>query len=113
VVAVSSVTGSGLDELRMRLLEMARETPLKDSSRHFRLPIDRVFSMRGFGTGGHGTLISGSIEKEREWKRIRAGDVCGCAAIQVTWTSGWKRALAGQRTALNVTGAEPDELARA
>jgi selenocysteine-specific elongation factor len=111
VVAVSSVTGSGLDELRMRLLEMARETPLKDASRHFRLPIDRVFSMRGFGTVVTGTLISGSIEKEREVEAHPGGRRLRVRGIQVHGRA-VERALAGQRTALNVTGAEPDELAR-
>ena len=111
VVAVSSVTGSGLDELRMRLLEMARETPLKDASRHFRLPIDRVFSMRGFGTVVTGTLISGLIEKEREVEAHPGGRRLRVRGIQVHGRA-VERALAGQRTALNVTGAEPDELAR-
>jgi selenocysteine-specific elongation factor len=111
VVAVSAVTGEGLDELRARLLDMARETPVKDASRHFRLPIDRVFSMRGFGTVVTGTLISGSVEKEREVEAHPGGRRLRVRGIQVHGRA-VERALAGQRTALNVAGAEPDELAR-
>jgi selenocysteine-specific elongation factor len=111
VLAVSSTTGEGLDELRARLLEMARATPVKDASRHFRLPIDRVFSMRGFGTVVTGTLISGSVEKEREVEAHPGGRRLRVRGIQVHGRA-VERALAGQRTALNVAGADPDELAR-
>jgi selenocysteine-specific elongation factor len=111
VVAVSSATGEGLDELRARLLEMARTTPVKDASRHFRLPIDRVFSMRGFGTVVTGTLISGSVEKERELEAHPGGRRLRVRGIQVHGRA-VERALAGQRTALNVAGAEPYELGR-
>ena len=54
IVAVSSKTGEGLDELRKALAELAADIPVKDSGAVFRLPIDRVFSMKGFGTVSHG-----------------------------------------------------------
>jgi selenocysteine-specific elongation factor len=111
VVAVSAVTREGLDELRARLLELAGETPPKDSSRHFRLPIDRAFSMRGFGTVVTGTLVSGSVEKEQEVEVHPGGRRLRVRGIQVHGQA-VERASAGQRTALNVTGAEPSELAR-
>lgn len=111
VVPVSAVTGEGLEELRARLLELALAAPAKDSSRHFRLPIDRVFSMRGFGTVVTGTLISGSIGKEQEVEVHPGGRRLRVRGIQVHGQPA-DRASAGQRTALNVTGAEPSELAR-
>jgi len=110
-IAVSSTTGEGLDELRARLAGLAAAIPAKDSSRHFRLPIDRAFSMRGFGTVVTGTLVSGSVAREQEVElhpggrrlRVRGIEVHGRAA---------DRALAGQRTALNLAGIEPQDLAR-
>lgn len=111
VVAVSSTTGAGLDELRARLLELANQVPAKDASRHFRLPIDRSFSMRGFGTVVTGTLVSGTVAKEQEIEVHPDGRRLRVRGIQVHGQAA-ERALAGQRTALNVAGAEPSQLAR-
>src|SRR6202163_4163212 len=61
IVAVSSTTGAGLDELRAQLAQAASRVALKNESGYFRLPIDRAFSAKGFGTVVTGTLISGSI----------------------------------------------------
>ena len=60
IVPVSSTTGEGLDQLRTELARAAEAVLEKNASRHFRLPIDRVFSMKGFGTVITGTLISGA-----------------------------------------------------
>jgi len=111
IVAVSSVTGEGLEELRRKLAEIAAGVPAKDSSRHFRLPIDRAFSMRGFGAVVTGTLISGSVAREQELEAHPGGRRLRVRGIQVHGEA-VERALAGQRTALNVTGAEPSELGR-
>src|SRR3979490_401494 len=62
IVPVSSVTGAGLDNLRRELARAAAEVPEKNAAGHFRLPVDRVFSIKGFGTVATGTLISGSLE---------------------------------------------------
>src|SRR6202166_3904430 len=59
IVAVSSTSGAGLDQLRTELKNAALSVPQKDASRYFRLPVDRAFSMRGFGTVVTGTLVSG------------------------------------------------------
>ncbi len=111
IVAVSAKTGAGLDQLRAELARVAAEVPAKDSTAAFRLPIDRVFSMKGFGTVVTGTLISGTIRKDQEVQvhpvgrklRVRGVQVHGAAAEQ---------AIAGQRTALNLAGVETSELAR-
>jgi len=110
-VAVSSTTGEGLDELRARLAELAAKIPAKDSSRHFRLPIDRAFSMRGFGTVVTGTLVSGSVAREQEVELHPGGRRLRVRGIQVHGQAA-DRALAGQRTALNLAGIEPQDLAR-
>jgi selenocysteine-specific elongation factor len=111
VVPVSSTTGEGLDELRRELEKAARAVPPKDSSRYLRLPIDRVFSMRGFGTVVTGTLISGSVRREQEVEAQPLGRRLKVRGIQVHGAAE-ECALAGQRTALNLSGAEPADLAR-
>jgi len=111
IVAVSARTGQGLDQLRSELVRVAAEVPAKDSTAAFRLPIDRVFTMKGFGTVVTGTLISGTVQREQELHvhptgkrvRVRGVQVHGLAAEQ---------AVAGERTALNLAGVEVAELAR-
>ena len=111
IVPVSSTTGQGLESLAAGTGAAAGRVSQKDSSRHFRLPIDRVFSMKGFGAVITGTLISGSVEKEQEVEihpggktaRVRGVQVYGCPA---------ERALAGQRTALNLADVDTADLAR-
>src|SRR5499427_9988332 len=66
IVAVSSLTGAGLPELKDVLAKVAADVPAKDSSAIARLPIDRVFTMKGFGTVVTGTLVAGTIRKEDE-----------------------------------------------
>ena len=65
IVAVSSVTGAGIDDLKRELVKVAGEVPAKDSNAIARLPIDRVFTMKGFGTVVTGTLVSGTIQQRR------------------------------------------------
>jgi selenocysteine-specific elongation factor len=111
MVAVSSLTGAGLDQLREQLARQAAETPEKSATGHFRLPIDRVFSMRGFGTVVTGTLISGSVTREREVEVFPSGRRLRVRGVQVHGAAA-DRATAGQRTALNLADIEPAELAR-
>jgi selenocysteine-specific elongation factor len=66
VVAVSSVTGVGLDDLRRALQRAASSVAQKSAAGHFRLPLDRAFTVKGFGTVVTGTLISGAVRKEQE-----------------------------------------------
>jgi len=66
IVPVSSKTGAGLDALKQELKRMAASVPGKDAGDHFRLPVDRAFVMKGFGTVVTGTLIGGSVAKDEE-----------------------------------------------
>ena len=111
IVAVSSTTGEGLPELRARLAEVAAEIPAKDATNYFRLPIDRAFSVHGFGTVVTGTLISGSVTSEQEVELHPGGRRLRVRGVQVHGSAA-ERALAGQRTALNLAAIEPDDLAR-
>ncbi|HKS65937.1 MAG TPA: selenocysteine-specific translation elongation factor [Candidatus Acidoferrales bacterium] len=111
IVSVSAKTGAGLDELKTALLGVAREAVIKGVSGHFRLPIDRSFAMKGFGTVVTGTLVSGSLAVGAEAEiypslrsvRVR-GLHSGGQAID--------RAVAGQRTAVNLAGVEHSEIER-
>jgi selenocysteine-specific elongation factor len=103
IVAVSAKTGAGLDELRKALHSVAAEVVGKDAARDFRLPIDRSFAMKGFGSVVTGTLVSGSVGAgdevelfpQREKLRVR-GVQSGGKSVE--------RASAGQRTAVNLAG---------
>jgi selenocysteine-specific elongation factor len=111
IVAVSSLTGTGVEELKVALADSAGELQSRDSLAIPRLPIDRVFTMKGFGTVVTGTLISGAIRHEDELEvfptkqrvRVRGVQVHGRPADQ---------AVAGQRAALNLAGTSTQDLFR-
>jgi selenocysteine-specific elongation factor len=111
IVPVSAKTGAGLDELKKALHGVAAEIPGKDAARYFRLPIDRAFAMKGFGTVVTGTLISGSVGAEDEVELFPGGKRLRVRGVQ----SGGKtveRAIAGQRTAVNLAGIDHDAVKR-
>lgn len=111
IVPVSSKTGAGLDRLKEELRRAASSVPGKDTSRHFRLPVDRAFVMKGFGTVVTGTLVSGSIGRDEEVEVFPGRRRLRVRGIQVH-NQPAERAYAGQRTALNLAGVEVGELAR-
>ncbi|MGA7558291.1 MAG: selenocysteine-specific translation elongation factor [Terriglobales bacterium] len=115
IVAVSSLTGAGLDELRSALAQVASEVAAKNSAALARLPIDRVFSMKGFGTVVTGTLVAGTIRKsdEEELQVFPTGKRVRVRGVQVHGSPA-EAAVAGQRTALNLNlgGLSIEELAR-
>jgi selenocysteine-specific elongation factor len=101
VVPVSSTTSTGLDDLRRELARVAADVPEKNASGFFRLPIDRVFNVKGFGDVITGTLMSGSVSKEQEVELYPAGRRLRVRGVQVHGAA-TGRAVAGQRTALNI-----------
>jgi selenocysteine-specific elongation factor len=111
MVPVSSVTGAGLDDLRRDLARVAAAVPEKDAGGHLRLPIDRVFTIKGFGTVVTGTLISGEVDREQEVELYPAGRRVRVRGVQVHGSKA-ERAVAGQRTAANLADIEPSEITR-
>ena len=111
IVAVSSLTGAGLDQLKSALAQVASEVAAKNSAALARLPIDRVFTMKGFGTVVTGTLVAGTIRKEDELEVFPAGARVRVRAVQVHGFPA-EAAVAGQRTALNLAGTSIEDLAR-
>jgi selenocysteine-specific elongation factor len=111
VVLVSVKTQSGLPELKQALSAVAQQVAGKDRSQYFRLPIDRAFAIKGFGAVVTGTLISGSVAPGEEVELFPGGQRLRVRGVQ----SGGKtaeRAVAGQRTAVNLAGIEHTALRR-
>jgi len=111
IVTASSLTGAGLGDVKAVLAKVAAEATAKDSNALARLPVDRVFSMKGFGTVVTGTLVSGAIRKEEELEVFPSGRRVRVRGVQVHGSAA-EEAIAGQRTALNVAGASVEDLAR-
>ena len=111
IVPVSAVTGSGLPELRQALASAAAGIQAKDASGYFRLPVDRAFSIRGFGTVVTGTLTAGSVARDSQVELQPSGRLLRVRGVQVHGQPA-ERATAGQRTALNLADIEAPELAR-
>jgi selenocysteine-specific elongation factor len=111
IVAVSSLTGAGLEELKRAMIAAAVEVRARDAQALARLPIDRVFTMKGFGTVVTGTLISGTIHREGELEVFPTGRRVRVRGVQVHGKTA-EAAVAGQRTALNLAGASTEDLAR-
>jgi selenocysteine-specific elongation factor len=111
VVPVSARTGAGLDVLKQELLNAAHAAPAKDVTRHFRLPIDRSFATKGFGTVVTGTLMSGTVRVKDEIELHPLGRLARVRGLH----SGGRpieQAFAGQRTAVNLAGVEHGEIRR-
>jgi len=111
VIAASAKTGEGLEDIRTELRRLAGETLARPLSLPFRLPIDRAFVMKGFGTVVTGTLIAGTIHKDEEAEIFPEGRRARVRGIQVH-NAPAEEAVAGQRTALNLAGVETSEIAR-
>src|SRR6478609_4677850 len=111
VVAVSALKGTGLEELKREIIRLSAEVPARDTEALFRLPIDRVFTMKGFGAVITGTLIAGKVKKEEEVEVFPSRKRARVRGVQVHGSSA-EQAIAGQRTALNLAGVQMEELAR-
>ena len=111
IIPVSSIKGVGLEDLKRELARIAGEASARDSSAIARLPIDRVFTMKGFGTVVTGTLIAGTVRKEDELELFPSGKRVRVRGVQVHGRSA-DHAVAGERTALNLAGVEKEEVQR-
>ena len=111
MIPVSSKTGAGLDELKLAIAAAAERIPTKPGSGVPRLPIDRAFSLKGFGTVVTGTLLDGAIQAETELRLYPTDRTVRVRGLQVFGKTA-TRADAGQRTAINIAGIEPAEVHR-
>ena len=111
LVPVSAKTGEGLQALKDELRRLALVVTPKPEDLPFRLPIDRAFVMKGFGTVVTGTLVAGRIEKDSEVEIYPLGRRVRVRGIEVH-NAAAQTALAGQRTAVNLPGLEAMEISR-
>jgi len=111
IVAVSARTGDGLEEFRAALRRIAEGIPARSPDFVARLPIDRAFTMKGFGVVVTGTLVSGEIAVGDELELLPAGLRVRARGVQVHGTS-VPRAQSGQRTAVNLAGVDAADIER-
>ena len=111
IVAVSSRSGEGLDELRRQLARLAEDAAEKRREGYFRLPVDRVFTVAGFGTVVTGTLLSGEIRVGDELELLPSGREGKVRGIQAHGAK-VEKGLAGQRLAVNLQGIDLDQVQR-
>jgi len=111
IIPVSSKTAAGLEDLKHALAELAAEVPEKSVDGPFRLPVDRVFTVAGFGTVVTGTLLSGEIATGDEVEILPSGLTSRVRSVQ---SHGQKaeHALAGQRVAVNIQGVDHADMLR-
>lgn len=111
VFPVSSVTGQGVDALRAHILETARSLTPERGGDVFRLPVDRVFTMKGHGTVVTGTILAGNVTVGEEAVLLPSGLTARIRALQVHG-AGAETAHAGQRCAVNLQGVEVSQIQR-
>ncbi len=111
IVAVSARSGAGLDRLRAALHDVAASLPVRAADGAARLPIDRVFTVRGFGTVVTGTLVSGTLGLDMDLDVLPGGRRVKVRGLQV---HGRQETAAGpgQRVAVNLQGVEVADLRR-
>lgn len=115
ILRVSSRTDEGIEELKKALAALARKVEPRDERAVARLPVDRVFTIKGFGTVVTGTLVAGRIGVGNELELLPAlssGQQRARARSIQVHSHATQEAKAGERTAINLQGVELDEAAR-
>lgn len=109
MIPVSAYTGQGIEELKQSIVKMVEQSPARTTDKPFRLPVDRVFSVKGFGTVVTGTMIDGKLhpgdtvmiypgEREAKVRELQNHDVKQ------------DEVEAGMRVAINLAGIDKDEI---
>jgi selenocysteine-specific elongation factor len=111
IIPVSSKTGDNIEVLKEKIRDLAMKAEPKRSDGMFRLPIDRVFTLKGFGTVITGTALSGKLSVDDKVEIQPAGIKSKVRGLQ-SHGKAIKTALAGQRVAVNLQGVEKDDLQR-
>ena len=111
MIAVSAKTGEGIEEIKQVLLEKARKIPNRKNETVARLPIDRSFTVKGFGAVITGTLTAGEIKTGDEMEVLPLAGKVRVRGLQ-THGKSVEAAHSGQRTAVNLGGIEHAEIER-
>lgn len=111
VIAVSAKNGAGIEQLKSALKSLAEEIPERKNESAARLPIDRAFTIKGFGAVVTGTLATGEIAEGSEMSLLPSEKTVRVRGVQ-TYGNAVKNARAGQRTAVNLGGVDHSEIER-
>jgi selenocysteine-specific elongation factor len=111
IVSVSSKTGENMEVLKEKIRELALDVEPKSINGVFRLPVDRIFTLKGFGTVITGTAISGSISLDAPVEVLPGGIRTKVRGLQSHGET-LKKAFAGQRVAMNLQGVSKDDIKR-
>lgn len=111
MLAVSAKMGTGLEELKAALQELAEQVPVRSTDSVSRLPVDRAFTMKGFGAVITGTLVTGEIGDGAELQLLPALTRVRARGLQVHGKT-VRQATAGQRTAVNLGGVDTGMIER-
>jgi len=108
---VDSLSKKGISELKERIIDTLKEQEMRDVKGAFRLPIDQVFTVKGQGTVVRGTVYEGTVEEGQQLRVLPTGLEVRARQLQVHHQPA-KKAFAGQRAAINLSGISRDELER-
>jgi selenocysteine-specific elongation factor len=111
ILSVSARTGEGIEELRRELISLAVETTISYRDQVLRLPLDRAFVMKGFGTVVTGTLLSGVLQIGQSLALEPSGRVVRVRGMQIH-NHAEELAQAGCRIALNLAGVDISDVSR-
>jgi len=111
ILPVSAVTGSGLIALKAELLKLAMRTQIETSNALLRMPLDRSFVMKGFGTVVTGTLLSGAMHEGQALHLAPQGRAVRVRGLQ-THGQSMETAQAGSRVAVNLSGVDVSDVRR-
>jgi len=111
ILALSSLSGEGLEEFKQALFALAAETPARSDSGVFRMPVQRVFSAKGFGTVVTGIPVSGQVSAGEVLEVLPVGKRCKVRGIQAYQESS-ARARAGHSSAINLADLTLEEVGR-
>ncbi len=111
IVRTSSTTGEGLDDLTANLADVLRRLAPRASGEALRLPVDRVFTVRGFGTVVTGTLLAGSIQIGDRSQALPGDSIAAVRGLQIHGEDA-RAAHEGQRVAINLHGVGAEKLSR-
>ncbi len=111
IIPVSAVDGNGIEDLKKALMVLGDEVGTRHDSGIFRMPVDRVFTMRGFGTVIAGTILSGKVEEGNTVEIFPDGIIGKVRGVQVHHQK-VTRSILGKRTALNLQDVKKEALKR-
>ncbi|RBP39568.1 selenocysteine-specific translation elongation factor [Garciella nitratireducens] len=111
IIRVSSIKNIGIQELIEKIDKLTLQVEKKDNTKPFRLPIDRVFTIKGFGTVITGTLIEGSIKEGDMAMLYPSEQEVKVRTLQVH-DENVKQAYAGQRVAVNLSNIKKEQISR-